>query len=183
MNDTKPKLNFGNKSSSPLAGEDEFQHELESVRNSGEGYKTSHRYYSPYIKDFSRALRKDSTTQERKMWSILKNNKLGFKFRRQFNVDNKYIADFICLKKRLIIEIDGGQHNEPFYDATRTFYLENHSFIIIRFWNNEVDNNFDGCIELLLKELDTPHPCCTPHPSPLPQGARENTQLINKVKI
>lgn len=156
----------GHQSSSPLAGEEEFQHELESVRNSSEGCTVSHRYYAPYIKDFARSMRKNQTIQERKFWSILRGNKLNFKFRRQFVVDSKYIADFICLDKRLIIELDGGQHNESFLDVQRTFYLKQQNFRIVRFWNNEVDENMDGCVEFLLGELDTPHP------SPLPQGAR-----------
>lgn len=151
---------------SPLAGEVEFQHEPVSVRNSGEGDK-SHRKYSTYIKNFARELRKNATPQERKIWNILNNNKVGFKFRRQFAIDNKYIADFICLEKRLIIEIDGGQHNSSFDDINRTFYIEKQNFRIIRFWNNEIDNNIEGCIKLLVDELNTPHP------NPLPQGARE----------
>lgn len=143
---------------SPLAGEEEFQHELESVRNSGEGHKSTHQTYSFRMKTFARKLRKNATFQERKIWNILKNNKLGFKFRRQFVIDNKYVADFVCLEKRLIIEIDGGQHNKPFADVDRTFYLEQQKFKIIRFWNNEINNNIDGCIEFLLNELNTPSP-------------------------
>jgi len=153
--------------SSPLAGEEEFQYELASVRNSGEGYEASHREYAQYIKNFARDMRKNLTTQELKLWGILKNNKLGFKFRRQFAIDSKYIADFVCLEARLIIEIDGGQHNESFVDIDRTYYLEQQNFRLIRFWNNEIDNNIDGCIEVLSCELKN-----TPHPSPLPQGAR-----------
>lgn len=144
--------------SSPLAGEDEFQHELESARNSGEGYKKAHLNYAPYMKNFAREMRKNLTSQERKLWLALKNSNLGFKFRRQFNVDNKYIADFICFEKRLIIEIDGGQHNQSFADVIRNFYLKKENFRIIRFWNNEIDNNFDGCIKFLTNELNTPHP-------------------------
>lgn len=143
-----------NNHASPLAGEDEFQHEPESARNSGEGHKTSHRYYAPYIKNFAREMRKKGTSQEKKLWYSINNNKLGFKFRRQFAIDSKYIADFICLEKRLIIEIDGGHHNELFLDAKRNFYLEKENFRIIRFWNNEIDKNFDGCIELLINELN-----------------------------
>jgi len=56
------------------------------------------------------------------------------------------------------IELDGGQHNQSFADTIRTFYLEEQNFRLIRFWNNEIDNNLDGCIEFVIKELDTPHP-------------------------
>ena len=170
MKQTK-RNDVNNFQSSPLAGEDEFQHELESGRNSGEGYDAKHRIYPKYIKTFARNMRKNSTLQERKLWQILKNKNLGFKFRRQSAIDNKYIADFICFEKRLIIEIDGGQHNKCFLDIERTFYIEQQNFIILRFCNNEIDNNFYGCIQVLINELNTPHP------SPLPQGARENVNI------
>jgi len=166
---------------SPLAGEGEFQHEPASVRNSGEGYKIAHRNYAPYIKEFARKMRKNATPQETKLWSILRNNKLGFKFRRQFSINNKYIADFVCLEKRMIIEIDGGQHNGSFSDIERTFYIENEDFRIIRFWNNEINENIEGCFEFLHNELNTPHPypLALQYPSPQPSPARgEGEQLF-----
>lgn len=115
----------------------------------------------PYIKDFSRALRKDMTKQEVKLWNLIRKEQLGVEFRRQHPVDNKYIADFACLEKKLIIEIDGSQHNESFYDTERTFYIENLGYRIVRFWNNEIDGNIEGCIEFLKDALNTP---------PLPQS-------------
>ncbi|TQR60951.1 endonuclease domain-containing protein [Campylobacter troglodytis] len=83
----------------------------------GVGEKTqntekSHRPLAPYMKEFSRAMRKNPTDAENKLWQELRNKKLGFSFRRQFVIDSKYIADFVCLEKRLIIECDGGQHNK-----------------------------------------------------------------------
>lgn len=115
-----------------------------------------HQYYTPYIKEFARTLRKNQTEEEKKFWQIVRNSKLGVKFRRQFQIDNKYIADFVCLEKRLIIEIDGGQHNDNFYDVQRTFYLENLNFKIIRFWNNEINQNVDGCIQYLKEIISSP---------------------------
>lgn len=70
----------------------------------------SHRPLAPYMKEFSRAMRKNPTQAENKLWQELRGKKLGFGFRRQFVIDSKYIADFVCLEKRLIIECDGGQH-------------------------------------------------------------------------
>ncbi len=70
----------------------------------------SHRPLAPYMKEFSRAMRKNPTEAENKLWQELRSKKLGFGFRRQFVIDSKYIADFVCLEKRLIIECDGGQH-------------------------------------------------------------------------
>ena len=117
------------------------------------GQKVSHRHYAPYIKEFSRNLRKNMTPQEVKLWQYIKNEQLGVKFRRQYSIDNKYIADFVCLEKKLIIEIDGGQHNDSFSDVQRTFYIEKEGFKIIRFWNNEIDKNIEGCIKLLKDEI------------------------------
>ena len=151
---------------SPLAGE-------------GWGEGLHHCYYAPYIKEFARTLRKEQTTQEKKIWNILRNSNLGVKFRRQYSIDNKYIADFISLEKRLIIEIDGGQHLEAFKDTIRTFYLEKENFRLIRFWNNEIENNLDGCYEVILNEINNPYPRFkTPHPNPLPQGEREQCSTL-----
>lgn len=115
-----------------------------------------HQYYAPYIKEFARTLRKNQTEEEKKFWQIVRNSQLGVKFRRQFQIDNKYIADFVCLEKRLIIEIDGSQHNDNFYDVQRTFYIENLNFKIIRFWNNEINQNIDGCIQYLKEIMSSP---------------------------
>ena len=100
---------------------------------------TCKRKYSPYMKDFARKLRKNMTKQEVIFWQQIRKNKLGERFRRQHSIDDKYIADFYCHEKRLIIEIDGGQHCQSFNDEQRTFYLENRGYRIIRFWNNEID--------------------------------------------
>lgn len=115
-----------------------------------------HQYYAPHIKEFARTLRKNQTEEEKKFWQVVRNSKLGVKFRRQFQINNKYIADFVCLEKRLIIEIDGGQHNDNFYDVQRTFYLENLNFKIIRFWNNEINQNIDGYIQYLKEIISSP---------------------------
>lgn len=94
-----------------------------------------------------RNLRKDSTPQEIIIWSRLKNrNFRNLKFRRQYNI-GKYIADFVCLEKKLIIELDGWQHkeeNRERYDKKRTKYLEMQGFKVVRFWNNEINNNIVG---------------------------------------
>jgi putative radical SAM enzyme (TIGR03279 family) len=143
----------------------------------GLGGGVAHRYYAPYIKDFARELRKNMTSQEKKLWAVIRLEKTGDKFRRQFSINDKYIADFVCLKKRLIIEVDGGQHNGNFNDVARTFYLEKENFKVIRFWNNEIDKNLEGCYEKILQELNTPHPSpqfLTPPLNPLPQGEGKN---------
>ena len=160
---------------SPLAGEGDTLVSGEGAtflaycRNEGVNKTTSHRQYAPYIKEFSRQMRKNPTIAENKLWQKIRNNQTGYKFRRQHQIDNKYIADFVCLEKRLIIELDGGQHADNIKDIERTTYLEKCDFRVIRFWDNEILNNIDGCLEKILEELKY-----TPHPHPLPQGAREN---------
>jgi leucyl-tRNA synthetase len=91
----------------------------------------------------ARINRKGSTEAEEALWQQLRNNKVGYKFRRQHPVDG-FIADFACLQKGLIIEVDGGYHNNPeqqAYDAYRTKELEELGFIILRFSNDEVLKN------------------------------------------
>lgn len=96
-----------------------------------------------------RKLRRDQTPQEVILWSRLKNRRLcEHKFRRQYFIGN-YIADFVCLEKCLIIEIDGWQHKieeAKKYDKERTEYLKAEGFNVLRFWNNDVNNNLDGVI-------------------------------------
>jgi adenine-specific DNA-methyltransferase len=107
----------------------------------------------------SRALRRNSTDAERKLWSILRGRQLnGLKFRKQVEIDG-YIVDFLCPERRLIIEVDGGQHS-PERDARRTAFLENQGFRLIRFWNNDVLQNLDGVWSTIEAALDTP-----PHPT------------------
>ncbi len=103
----------------------------------------------PYIKEFSRTLRKNMTIQEIKLWRYIRKKQLGVRFRRQVPIDDKYIADFADVTNKIIIELDGGQHCGSFEDVQRTFYLEQNDYKIIRFWNNEVDENIEGCLEML----------------------------------
>jgi very-short-patch-repair endonuclease len=107
----------------------------------------------------SRALRRKSTDAERKLWQALRNRQLcRFKFRKQVEIDG-YIVDFLCPERRLIIEVDGGQHT-PERDARRTAYLRSQGFTIIRFWNNDVLQNLDGVWATIETALTTP-----PHPA------------------
>ncbi len=95
----------------------------------------------------ARNLRKNMTSQEIKLWNLLKNRQFeGVKFVRQYPI-GPYIVDFACRKKKLIIELDGGQHNFPEnikQDNERTTYLNERGFRVVRFWNNDIDNNIEG---------------------------------------
>jgi very-short-patch-repair endonuclease len=88
----------------------------------------------------SRALRRDSTDAEKRLWSILQNRKLdGWKFRRQVAIDS-FIVDFCCMEARLIVELDGEQHAivRKSYDDARTRELRALGYRVLRFWNGEV---------------------------------------------
>ena len=95
----------------------------------------------------ARVLRKNQTAAEQKLWKILRNRQIEHvKFRRQQRID-KYIVDFISIKQKLIIEVDGGQHAEAEIsenDAARTRYLEKKGYRVLRFWNNDILSNPDG---------------------------------------
>jgi leucyl-tRNA synthetase len=100
-----------------------------------------------------RNLRNNATPEENILWQHLRSSKLGFKFRRQHSIGD-FIVDFCCPFKKLIIEIDGGQHlNKKECDKERSNYLESFGFKIVRFWNEEVNKDMDKVIEKIRKEL------------------------------
>jgi very-short-patch-repair endonuclease len=103
-----------------------------------------------------RRLRAESTTAEQKLWRHLRAKRLGgFKFRRQHRI-GPYFADFCCIQQRLIIELDGGQHatqEEERRDATRTAYLREQGFRVIRFWNEQVNRETNAVLEAIYAAL------------------------------
>ncbi len=102
--------------------------------------------------DKAKSLRKNLTEAERILWSKLQGKRLGVKFRRQAPVGN-YIADFVCYEKKLIIELDGGQHNENTYDIKRDKWLVSQGFRVLRFWNFEIFNNLEGVLEVVWENV------------------------------
>jgi very-short-patch-repair endonuclease len=114
----------------------------------------------------ARHLRRNPTNVERLLWQRLRFWQVeGYKFRRQQPL-GKYIVDFVCLKRRLIIELDGGQHAENSqYDKERDVWLRDQGFVVLRLWNNEVLSNIDGVIQVIVKELQS-----TPLPQSFPAG-------------
>jgi len=97
-------------------------------------------------KNRARRLRKETTDAEQVLWRHLRKRQIGVKFRRQQAID-RYIVDFICFEKRLIIEIDGGQHQEQVnYDNARTARLKREGYRVLRFWNNEVIHELEGVL-------------------------------------
>ena len=111
------------------------------------------------LKEYSQDLRKEMTPSEKSLWKALRDNFQGFRFRRQ-HVIGDYIADFICLPARLVIEVDGEYHSTPqqrMLDETRTAYLKEKGYRVIRFTNDEVDFQIKEVI-LKIKESLTPSP-------------------------
>ncbi|MCK6566191.1 MAG: DNA (cytosine-5-)-methyltransferase [Chloroflexi bacterium] len=99
-------------------------------------------------------LRKELTPAERKLWARIRNDQLGVNFRRQHAI-GKYIPDFVCIKKKLIIELDGSQHLEQEeYDGERTKFLESQGYKVIRFWNNQIMNDINGVIKVIQFALE-----------------------------
>lgn len=101
-------------------------------------------------------LRTNQTTQEIILWSKIRREQLGVKFRRQYSV-GPYILDFYCPEKKMAIELDGSQHLEnKDYDIERSDYLTVLGIKVVRFWNNEVNANIDGVVQKIISELGSP---------------------------
>jgi leucyl-tRNA synthetase len=104
------------------------------------GYETSEKKYWKYLKEFAKENRQNQTEEEDLLWQELRNSKLGFKIRRQHAI-GVFIADFVCLDKRLVIEVDGGYHlSNKEFDVARTEFLNSEGYSVIRFTNDEVKN-------------------------------------------
>ena len=102
----------------------------------------------------ARSLRHRATEAEKLLWSKLRDRRLdGIKFKRQVPIAG-HIVDFAALELKLIIEVDGGQHDvRAAQDAERTRTLEEWGFHVVRFWNNDVLNNIEGVLEAIMQEL------------------------------
>jgi len=100
----------------------------------------------------ARELRNNATDTERALWQVLRDQQLGWRFRRQF-VIAPFIVDFACPEARLVIEADGGQHAEPGDHDGRDAFLGNQGWRILRFWNNDIIENRAGVLETILEVL------------------------------
>jgi very-short-patch-repair endonuclease len=106
-------------------------------------------------------MRSTPTNAEHRLWQIPRAKRLsGYKFKRQVPIDS-YIADFVCLRERLIIEADGGQHDSQ-TDARGGAYLKRRGFRVLRFWNNDIFNNEEGVIASIIDALAGPLPSPSP---------------------
>ena len=104
--------------------------------------------------DYARRLRLNPSKAQNTLWYYLRTKQLkGRKFRREHPM-GPYILDFVCLEKKLVIEIDGGQHAEQIvYDSNRTRWLHTQGFRVLRFWNNEVLGNTESVLEIISRHL------------------------------
>jgi len=111
----------------------------------------------------ARRLRRDMTDAERKLWQALRAHRFrGTAFRRQAPL-GPYIADFVCHARRLVIEVDGGQHSGSERDARRDEWMAREGYRVLRFWNNEVLGNLEGVLDRIGREVAAAPP---PQPSP-----------------
>ncbi len=124
---------------------------------SEQGYKTANPLYAKELVALARNNRKEKTEVENILWQELRNSNLGNKIRRQHYIGN-FIVDFVCLDKMLIIEVDGAYHNEieqKERDDERTLLLEQKYFFkVIRFTNQEVENDLGNVLSKIKKELN-----------------------------
>jgi very-short-patch-repair endonuclease len=118
---------------------------------------------------FARKMRTEPTNAERVLWPRLRHDIMlaGSHFRRQALI-GPFIVDFASRKARLVIELDGGQHDwQREADAKRTAYIEARGYRVLRFWNHDVLENIDGVLQVIQSVV-------SPIPDPSPQGGREH---------
>ena len=122
----------------------------------------------------ARDLRRASTDAELRLWRHLRNRQFSnLRFARQDPI-GPFIVDFVCRARKLIIELDGGQHvDQSDVDAQRTEHLESLGYRVLRFWNNDVLTNTDGVLETIRLSLNLEPSEPPPHPNPLPRRERE----------
>ena len=109
--------------------------------------------FRPRPTNRAQELRNNATNAERRLWQHLSRRQLaGFKFSRQIPV-GPFICDFMCRERKLIVELDGGQHAESNCDAARTAFLESQGYRVVRFWNNDVLGNMDGVLQTIAVHL------------------------------
>ncbi len=122
---------------------------------------------NPYLLRRAKSMRSSPTPAEAVIWQHIRAGRFdGVKFKRQQPIGN-YIADFVCFAEKLVIEVDGGQHNGSASDAARDAWFAGQGFRVLRFWNNEVGENLEGVLQRI-REAVTPSPSV-----PLPRGERE----------
>ena len=110
------------------------------------------------LRNRARRLRSDQTEAERKLWARLRARQLcGVKFRRQHPI-GLFVADFCCVERGLVIELDGGQHAEQVdADRRRSAFLAGRGYRVLRFWDNDVMEDTDAVLERIVAVVSDPH--------------------------
>jgi very-short-patch-repair endonuclease len=117
---------------------------------------------------WARASRHHPTSAELALWKVLRDQRLAAcKFRRQHPI-GPFVADFACVELRLVVEVDGGQHDNLERDERRTVWLQSQGWHVVRFWNLDVQRNMAVVTELLVAEIALSR---GRHPHPPRQGA------------
>ena len=133
-----------------------------------------------FVTTRARRLRRQQTDAERKLWLALRARQVdGAKFRRQHPI-GRYIADFCCSEKNVVIELDGGQHTERVEaDQSRTEFLSQQGYRVIRFWDHDILTSLDSVLQVISEALRDPHPY--PLPSPVASdGATGPRERVRK---
>ncbi len=108
------------------------------------------------LKEQRKNLRNSMTPQELIMWSRIKNSKIGYKLRRQHSI-GRYIADFYCSEKRVVVEIDGVQHFDKEameHDRVRSEFFQSQGISVVRFTNAEINTNLESVLENIRRVLE-----------------------------
>jgi very-short-patch-repair endonuclease len=112
-----------------------------------------HQIVSPLLRGRARAMRREPTLCERKLWFLLRDRRLQhLKFRRQVPL-GRYILDFACFNPKVVVEADGGQHAENAHDHVRDRWLTGQGFIVLRYWNADILDNPDGVLTDILHKI------------------------------
>ncbi len=148
----RPKYGVGNKPGSLTLNPSPKERDFDAGRKRF-GYETANLKLWETLKGNARDNRQYPTEAENILWQFLRNNQTGFKIRRQHAIDG-YIADFVCLPKGLVIEVDGGYHNiTTEQDQVRTTVLNGEGFSVIRFTNEEVIRDPKSVVKEITKAL------------------------------
>ena len=144
-------------STSPRGGEQVSPEDETSIKKKWEQFKTANPFNYDILKEHAKENRQNPTDAENALWEALRNKQLGDKFRRQ-HVIGDFIADFISLSSKLVIEVDGEYHNEPEQieaDRLRTKFLNETGFTVLRFTNEEVLGNIEDVLTKIKKNITT----------------------------
>ena len=121
----------------------------------GQWFETSYPDRYNLLKDFAKKNRREMTESERVLWGAVRKLNCGYHFRKQHPIGD-YIADFICLQKKLVIEVDGGYHDDPdqqYDDLMRTQCIEKFGYTVIRFKNEEISTNLPQVLTIIKNHL------------------------------